>query len=80
MPQYFFQLTEGELFPDLDGIELTDLAAARRAAIDIAAERLRGSGEELWRAGQWRVEIRDENGIIVGALSVTMANAETVRR
>ncbi len=75
MPRYFFQITEGELLPDLDGVELADLAAARRVAVDIAAERLRGNGEEFWNAGHWRVEINDENGIVLDALSVTTASA-----
>ena len=77
MHRYFFQLTEGELMPDLEGTELVDLAAARRMAIDIATERLKGSSEELWKAGYWQVKIKDVNGTVLGAVSVTTANFAT---
>ncbi len=79
MPRYFFQITEGEFLPDPDGVELADLSAARRMAVDIAAERLRGSGEEFWHARHWGVEIHDESGAVLSALSVTTASAAADR-
>ena len=65
MPRYFFHCADGMLERDEEGQELPDLAAAQLTAVQYAGLVLQGSPQDLWHHGSWRVEVADENGVLL---------------
>lgn len=65
MPRYFFHSADGGRERDLQGTELPDDAAAQLSAVRYAGEVLRWEPQEIWKRGQWRVEVTDENDALL---------------
>ncbi len=61
MPRYFFDISDGSDFRDLDGSECPDLAAAQIEAVRYSAEVLREMPERFWDAESWRMTVSDHN-------------------
>ena len=61
MPRYFFDIKDGQDFPDLQGSEWKDLAEARIEAVRYAAEVLREMPERFWNAELWTLSVSDQN-------------------
>ena len=59
MPRYFFDIADGERFPDLQGSEWADIAAARLEAVRFAAEVLKEMPERFWNCEQWTMTVSD---------------------
>jgi hypothetical protein len=58
MPRYYFSLTNGRLFNDVDGLELDDIRAARDEAIGFARDLMRMEPERRdWK--HWTVHVTD---------------------
>jgi hypothetical protein len=78
MPRYFFHIHEEVAVRDEEGIELADVAAARRQAIagarDIMSEQVRGGRLGLRN----RVDVEDERGDSV--FSLAFADAVDIER
>ena len=70
MPRYFFQITDDYLTPDLEGMDLTDLDAARHVAVDIAADLLKSSRDRFWRTKILRLEVIGADGTALLELTV----------
>lgn len=63
MPLFYFHLRVGPRVElDSVGSEFSDLAAAKRHAIDTAPDRIRGRVRRTDDASAWRIEIADEAG------------------
>jgi hypothetical protein len=63
MSRFFFNFTDGErVFPDPEGAELADLAAARAEAIMNARALLRRRFRPGQQLAGWRVCVVDETG------------------
>jgi uncharacterized protein DUF6894 len=72
MPRYYFSLTNGRTFNDTDGLELPDLAAARKEAIGFARDLIRMKPERRdWSS--WAVRVTDEAQRLVLDLSFSEA-------
>ena len=72
MPRYYFSLTNGRTFNDTDGLELPDLAAARKEAIGFARDLIRMKPERRdWSS--WAVRVTDEAQRLVLDLSFSQA-------
>jgi len=54
MPRFFFHTEDGRCFPDHSGLELPDLAAAKREALATLGEMLRHD-EAFWRTEHFRL-------------------------
>jgi hypothetical protein len=63
MPRYYFNLKDGRLSLDEEGIEFPDIHAARKEAVRYSGEVLRdGAGESLWAGEPWRLWVTDAPG------------------
>ena len=62
MPRYHFGSVDGHREPDKEGMELSNLEAAKAHAMEYAGDVLKSDPAVLWRHGQWRVEVTDDNG------------------
>ena len=65
MPLYHFHTVDGQRWSDPEGLELPNEQAARVEAVHFASEALRGRADELWREGQWRVEVTDAQNVLL---------------
>ena len=62
MPRYFFHVKDGRTFIDTEGVELSNLAAARALAVTASGEALRnGAGPAVWDGTPWEMWVTDEN-------------------
>ena len=71
MPRFFFHIYDGTARPDEDGVELTDLRAARAEAAHFAGKCILDGDASHWPHGVWRLTVEDEGGAAVLTLTVT---------
>lgn len=78
MPRFFFDIADGTDFPDREGTDLPDLAAARLEAVRYCAEILREMPEHFWNAEVWTMSVFDHNRELLFTLKflAEMAPAE----
>ena len=65
MPRFFFHRTDGYFDPDNQGTEFPSLATAKLDAVRFAAESVKESPEDVWLDGTFRVEVSDEQGMLL---------------
>ena len=75
MPRYFFDVRDGEFFPDDTGTELADLNAARAEAVVFSGRLLADLGSRFWDTGDWNISVRDESGLVLFSLLFAATNA-----
>ncbi|MBC9032219.1 hypothetical protein IAG41_07440 [Sphingomonas sp. JC676] len=83
MPRFFFDIVDGEDFPDIQGSIHADLAAARIEAIRYSAEVLKEMPERFWNSELWTMSVFDQNRVPLFTLKFLAADAvvyETPRR
>ncbi|MDB5506794.1 MAG: hypothetical protein JWR75_1432 [Devosia sp.] len=65
MPLYFFHIFDGIELRDLEGTELTDLAAARKQAVITAGAIIADLGASSWLGDIWQMTITDADAIVL---------------
>ncbi len=75
MPRYFFDVRDGEYFPDNEGREFADLEGARLHAVVLSAELLRENPSRFWDGEEWQLEVRDHERLILFILTFMATNA-----
>ena len=75
MPRFFFHRTNGAFDSDDEGTELCDLATARAEAIRFAAETVRDDPQQVWAGDVFRVEVSDEEGMLLCTVIILGLNA-----
>ena len=79
MPRYFFHRADGVFDPDEEGTELPDLAAARIEAIRFAAASIKDQPEEVWKGHNFRIEVSDEEGMLLCTVVILGLDASAAR-
>ena len=69
MPRYFFNVKDGTNRPDLDGVVLEDLTAARGEAVRFSAALLADHYEKFWDMGEWSMRVSDEDNLTLFQLT-----------
>jgi hypothetical protein len=59
MARYYFDIVDGQDFPDRVGSDWPDLAAARIEAVRYAAEVLKEMPERFWNCEEWTMTVCD---------------------
>jgi hypothetical protein len=78
--RFFFNLAGAVYDPDNEGLQLASLSAARTMAVQAAAELIRDRPEIVWAGEEARVEVTDDNQlllftvIVLGVDSAAAAN------
>jgi hypothetical protein len=75
MPRYFFDIRDGTYIPDETGTELPGLDAARREAVSLSAGLLRDSAVTFWNGDEWKIEVKDDTGLILFSLMFVAVDA-----
>ena len=78
MPRYFFDLRDGSYIPDTDGTDLADLRTARIAAVELAGILLKEGAAKFWDGLEWRIEVKDEAGLILFVLDFSATDSPAV--
>jgi len=68
MPRFYFDVHDGVSLCDEVGYELPDLDAAKQQAVVFSGELLRDAASQFWRGDEWRMDVRDDTGMILFAL------------
>lgn len=80
MPRFFFKVVDGAERDDPDGAELPDINAAKSEAVKLSGALLRDFGSKFWDHEEWRVEVRDENGLMLFMLQFIATEAPALRK
>ena len=78
MPRYFFNVHDGRVLLDTDGTELPGIEAAHREAVQLAGRLLVDQPNEFWNGEDWRVEVMNENQLLMFVLNFTATMAPAV--
>ena len=72
MPRFYFNVYDGVALPDLAGVELKSWPDARFEAIRLAGAILRDEAKRIALTEDWRMEVTDENGLVLFRLDFTV--------
>ena len=78
MSTYHFNLADGGIEPDKDGIELADIHAAPLAAVRFAGDMASERAAAVWADGTLQVEVTDDAGLVLLLVTVIVTNAPAV--
>lgn len=70
MPTYFFHTENGHHHADPDGSEMSDVEAAKSAAVQILSEMLRGAACSFWETEALRLIVTDDQGLTLFRLEL----------
>ena len=68
MPRYHFNCADGERDYDRDGTDLDNDQQAQAEAVRVAGEVLKHDPKKVWGSGQWRVEVTNDEGVLLFAV------------
>ena len=75
MPQYYFNIKDGDTLVDEEGTRLKDLHQAMIAAARLLGESLRDKPDEFWRDRELQIEVTDEAGLLLFAVNASAISA-----
>ena len=75
MGLYFFDVQDGQAFPDPTGAELPDLDAARDEALRRSVILLATRKKEFWQGNTWKMTVTDRDGRVQFTLNFLAVNS-----
>ena len=75
MPRYYFNVYDGKVTLDPDGMELSDTAQARRMAVRMAGQIFDDDAELVALGEDWHMEVVDETGLLLFRLDFVVTDA-----
>ena len=79
MPRFHFHLTDGVADPDIEGFELSDLAAARLSAVQFMGQWLLDNPADFWIDGERLLTVADDQGLDLFTLRVSGREAPVLQ-
>jgi hypothetical protein len=79
MPRYHFHVADGRDYPDLQGTELADLAAARHEALRFTGALLSQPEHDFWNGEDWSMRVTDERDLTLFTLNFCATNAPATK-
>ncbi len=76
MPRYFFDVHDGEFFPDTVGTELPKPDDARIHAVRYAGQLLTAGESRFWQGQEWVIDVRDHAGALLFTLAFVARGGE----
>lgn len=70
MPRFIIQLKTATYAEQPYAVDVDDLAALRIEAARFVGEILRDEAERIWKDQDWRVDVTDEDGLLLFAMSI----------
>jgi hypothetical protein len=80
VPRYFFHVTDGENYPDLQGtvLEKKD-AAARTEAVRFSGQLLNDTPDKFWSGEEWKMRVTDQDDLTLFELMFTASCSAAMR-
>lgn len=75
MPRYHFHCADGSRQYDPEGTVLASDETARQEAIKFAGSVLKDDPDGIWQAGQWRVEVTDDDDALLFTVITLVVDA-----
>ncbi len=75
MPVYHFHDADGSRWLDECGTDLPNEEAARHIAMQVAGDMLKDDPARVWKHGHWRVEVTDEQNILLFTIAMLALDA-----
>ena len=75
MPRYYFHVSDGQRFDDLQGTELPDLACARKEALRFASGLLTDAKPNFWTGEEWTMRVTDDANLTLFTLMFVATTA-----
>ncbi len=69
MPRFYFDVHDDECVADDGGIDLPDVAAARRAALLLASRLVVEMAGRFWEGDRWSMAVRDDRRTLLFTLN-----------
>jgi hypothetical protein len=79
MPRYFFNVDDGDSSQDDEGADLTDLAAAKCAAVRMAGQMICDGADGFWDREEWKMTVANEAGLTLFCLHFVGIDAPASR-
>lgn len=79
MPRFFFNIYDGKSLPDEEGTVLPSWEVARLEAITVAGRVIADDAKRLGLGEDWRMEVTDEDGLVLFKLDFHVAEAPAIR-
>lgn len=79
MTRYFFDLSNGQVWVDEEGVDLPDLETAKLEAARYLAEMLREHHETFSADGEWQLSVRDDSGLSLFTFTLFMSESPAVQ-
>ena len=80
MPRFYFHTEDGRRFPDDEGTELANTAAAKDEATRILGEILKDDSEMLWATKDLRITVQDADHLTLFIIDTSVVESPSVRR
>jgi hypothetical protein len=80
MQRFLFHITDGDIYQDDEGTELTDLDAARVEAVKIMSQALKAEARTFWQTGQLEVTVADDRNLTLFCLRTWAVDATATAR
>lgn len=80
MPIYHFNLHDGKSYPDVNGIDLPDLKAARIEAVRHVGAMLCDGAEQFWNGDEWTLTVTDNANLALFSLTFMATDAPAALR
>ena len=78
MPRFYFHTDDDDPQSDAEGLDLPDVATARREATLAAGDLLRERADRLWDDGPLRLFVTDADGLLLFLIDVSATAAPAV--
>ncbi len=80
MPRYHFNIYDGVVLMDKEGVELPHYPAARLEAVRRAAELLADNALAIAVGEDWRIEVTDDRGLILFQFAFVSSESSAIAR
>ena len=79
MPHFYFNVHDGMLRQDDEGIELPNIDSAREAAVSLFSSVLKNDAPLVARSAGWRMEVTDPTGTVLFRLDFILEASSAAR-
>ena len=80
MPRYFFDTENGSKFHDRNGVDLADMHQARLYGVKLAGDCVSDDPGLLEAISDFRVEVRNDDGLLLFTVTTFVTESPAARR
>jgi hypothetical protein len=78
VPRFFFHVSDGRDYPDLQGTVLASLSDVRVEAVRFAADLLKDNARRFWEGEEWSMRVADDQDLTLFTLMFVAVDAAII--